>query len=130
MKRIPPTPKGYARKWGGDIFPPASALTEEGTTGADSVQNLAAQLTDSVINTLATTLESGDTIIDGGNSFYRDDLRRAKELSTHGIRLLDCGTSGGVWGLHRGYSLMIGGDKDAVAQVEPVFAPNMGFRAD
>ncbi|OFE18368.1 6-phosphogluconate dehydrogenase (decarboxylating) [Humibacillus sp. DSM 29435] len=115
----------------------AKALTEEGATGADSVQNLVAQLTapravwvmvpsgaitDSVINSLATALESGDIIIDGGNSFYRDDLRRAKELSTHGIRLLDCGTSGGVWGLHRGYSLMIGGDADAVAQVKPVFA--------
>ncbi len=112
-------------------------LTEEGATGADSVQDLVAKLTapravwvmvpsggitDSVIDELAKTLESADTIIDGGNSFYRDDLRRAQQLSTRGIRLLDCGTSGGVWGLQRGYSLMIGGEKDAVTQVEPVFA--------
>ncbi len=113
------------------------ALTEEGATGAESVQDLVAKLTapravwvmvpsggitDSVIDELAKTLESADTIIDGGNSFYRDDLRRVQQLATRGIRLLDCGTSGGVWGLQRGYSLMIGGEKDAVAQVEPVFA--------
>ncbi|MEO6957472.1 MAG: phosphogluconate dehydrogenase (NAD(+)-dependent, decarboxylating) [Antricoccus sp.] len=112
-------------------------LTTEGASGADSVQDLVAKLaapravwvmvpagaiTDSVIHELAQALESGDTIIDGGNSFYRDDLRRSGELAERGVRLLDCGTSGGVWGLERGYSLMIGGEADAFTQVEPVFA--------
>jgi 6-phosphogluconate dehydrogenase len=78
--------------------------------------------TDSVITELANWLEAGDTIIDGGNSYYRDDIRHAKRLADEGVRLLDCGTSGGVWGLDRGYSLMIGGDADAFAQVEPIFA--------
>ncbi|MEO6944193.1 MAG: phosphogluconate dehydrogenase (NAD(+)-dependent, decarboxylating) [Lacisediminihabitans sp.] len=114
-----------------------TALSAEGATGVNSVQELASKLTapravwvmvpageitQSVIDELAVKLEAGDTVIDGGNSYYRDDLRHAQELSEHGIRLLDCGTSGGVWGLERGYSLMIGGDADAFAQVEPVFA--------
>ncbi|HEY5357805.1 MAG TPA: decarboxylating 6-phosphogluconate dehydrogenase [Streptosporangiaceae bacterium] len=113
------------------------ALTAEGATGAGSLSELAGKLTapravwvmvpaggatQSVIDELAETLDSGDTVIDGGNSYYRDDIRHAKQLAAHGIRLLDCGTSGGVWGLERGYALMIGGDADAVAQVEPVFA--------
>jgi 6-phosphogluconate dehydrogenase len=114
-----------------------TALASDGATGVGSVQELASkltapravwvmvpagQITQSVIDELAEKLEAGDTVIDGGNSYYRDDLRHAKELSEHDIRLLDCGTSGGVWGLERGYSLMIGGDADAFAQVEPVFA--------
>ena len=114
-----------------------NALVAEGATGGDSIAELAGKLTtpravwvmvpageatDSVIDELAGTLAAGDTVIDGGNSYYRDDLRHAKQLGQHGIRLLDCGTSGGVWGLDRGYSLMIGGDPDAVAQVEPIFA--------
>ena len=82
----------------------------------------AGEITTSVIEELAKTLEPGDTVIDGGNSYYRDDLKHAKVLSKHGIRLLDCGTSGGVWGLERGYSLMIGGEQDAFDQVEPIFA--------
>ncbi|MDO5754575.1 phosphogluconate dehydrogenase (NAD(+)-dependent, decarboxylating) [Arthrobacter sp.] len=113
------------------------ALAGEGATGVSSVEELAEELaapravwvmvpagdiTSSVIDQLAGTLASGDTVIDGGNSYYRDDIRHAKTLSEHGIRLLDCGTSGGVWGLDRGYSLMIGGEADAFAQVEPVFA--------
>ncbi len=112
-------------------------LTAEGATGAGTVEELAQKLTPpravwvmvpagdittSVIGQLADTLDSGDTVIDGGNSYYRDDIRHAQQLSESGIRLLDCGTSGGVWGLDRGYALMIGGDADAVAQVEPVFA--------
>ncbi len=114
-----------------------TALSAEGATGVGSLHELASRLsvpravwvmvpageiTQSVIDELAKELESGDTVIDGGNSYYRDDLKHAKELSEHGIRLLDCGTSGGVWGLERGYSLMIGGDADAFKQVEPVFA--------
>jgi 6-phosphogluconate dehydrogenase len=114
-----------------------NALGDEGATGVGSVAELAGKLiapravwvmvpsggiTDSVIDEVAGTLDSGDTVIDGGNSYYRDDMRHCKQLAEHGIRLLDCGTSGGVWGLDRGYSLMIGGDPDAVAQVEPVFA--------
>jgi len=114
-----------------------TALAGEGATGASSVKDLVAkltapravwvmvpagQITDSVIDELAEALDSGDTVIDGGNSYYRDDIRHAQQLAERGIRLLDCGTSGGVWGLERGYSLMIGGDADAVAQVEPIFA--------
>jgi 6-phosphogluconate dehydrogenase len=129
---------------------PASvaALIADGATGVGSVQELASkltapravwamvpagQITQSVIDELAGNLEAGDTVIDGGNTYYRDDLRHAKELAVHGVRLLDCGTSGGVWGLERGYSLMIGGDADAFAQVEPVFAslaPGVAFAAE
>ncbi|PZS20652.1 MAG: decarboxylating 6-phosphogluconate dehydrogenase [Pseudonocardiales bacterium] len=112
-------------------------LAGEGATGVGSMQELAAKLTAprvvwvmvpageitrSVIADLADALESGDTVIDGGNTYYRDDIRHAKHLGEQGIRLLDCGTSGGVWGLDRGYCLMIGGDTDAVAQAEPIFA--------
>ena len=70
----------------------------------------AGDITDSVIRGLADVLEPGDTIIDGGNTYYRDDLRHAGELAEHGMRLVDVGTSGGVWGAERGFSLMIGGD--------------------
>jgi 6-phosphogluconate dehydrogenase len=66
-------------------------------------------------------MEPGDIIIDGGNSYYRDDINRAAKLAERGIRLVDCGTSGGVWGLDRGYCLMIGGDDDAVAHLAPLF---------
>ena len=65
---------------------------------------------------------AGDTIIDGGNSYYRDDIRRAAELAERGIRYLDCGTSGGVFGLERGFCLMVGGPDDAFAELEPIFA--------
>lgn len=82
----------------------------------------AGKITTGVIEELATTLEAGDIVIDGGNSYYRDDIRHAKLLSEQGIHLLDCGTSGGVWGRDRGYCLMVGGDADAVAHAEPIFA--------
>jgi 6-phosphogluconate dehydrogenase len=113
------------------------ALAGEGATGVGSIPELVGKLkapravwvmvpageaTDSVITELASTLQAGDTVIDGGNSYYRNDIRNAKQLAREGVRLLDCGTSGGVWGLDRGYSLMIGGDADAFAQVEPIFA--------
>src|ERR1700744_6275043 len=98
---------------------------EHNTTGVFSLAELAEKMTaprvvwvmvpagaitTGVIEQLATTLESGDIVIDGGNSYYRDDLKHAKLLAEKGIHLLDCGTSGGVWGRERGYCLMIGGD--------------------
>jgi 6-phosphogluconate dehydrogenase len=80
-----------------------------------------AGVVDSVIAELVPHLEDGDTIVDGGNSYYVDDLRRSAELRERGIHFVDVGTSGGVWGLHRGYCLMVGGDDEAVARLEPVF---------
>ena len=112
-------------------------MANEGATGVDSVAQLASHLsrprvvwvmvpagavTTSVIEELAQTLEPGDAVIDGGNTYYRDDLRHAHWLGQRGIHLLDCGTSGGVWGVERGYCLMIGGDPDVVARAEPIFA--------
>jgi 6-phosphogluconate dehydrogenase len=89
----------------------------------------AGEITESTVNELGALLEPGDTIIDGGNAFYKDDIRRAKALKGKGIHYIDCGTSGGVWGLDRGYSLMIGGDKDAIDRLDPIFktlAPGIG----
>jgi 6-phosphogluconate dehydrogenase len=80
-----------------------------------------AGIVDSVVSELAPHLEEGDTIVDGGNSYYVDDLRRSAELRERGIHFVDVGTSGGVWGLNRGYCLMVGGDDDAVARLTPVF---------
>jgi 6-phosphogluconate dehydrogenase len=76
---------------------------------------------DSVLGSLKPLLESGDIVIDGGNSYYHDDIRRAGELKPLGINYVDCGTSGGVWGLDRGYCLMIGGDKSVVEHLDPIF---------
>jgi 6-phosphogluconate dehydrogenase len=76
---------------------------------------------DATLDQLVPLLAAGDMVIDGGNSYYRDDIRRSKELEPAGIRYLDCGTSGGVWGLERGYCLMIGGPDDAVARLDPLF---------
>jgi 6-phosphogluconate dehydrogenase len=87
-----------------------------------------AGIVDSVVSELAPHLEDGDTIVDGGNSYYVDDLRRSAELRERGIHFVDVGTSGGVWGLRRGYCLMIGGDDEAVQRLSPVFealAPGM-----
>jgi 6-phosphogluconate dehydrogenase len=84
---------------------------------------------DAVIEDLVPLLEEGDILVDGGNSRYHDDIRRSETLRGRGIHYLDVGTSGGVWGLERGYCLMIGGERDAVASLEPVFAtlaPGMG----
>ena len=112
------------------------ALTEEGAGGASSVAELVSKLTapravwvmvpsgeatDNVINSLAAELTSGDTIIDGGNSNYKDSMRRAAALAAQGLRFLDVGTSGGVWGLEEGYCLMVGGDSDAYQRLEPLF---------
>jgi 6-phosphogluconate dehydrogenase len=85
---------------------------------------------DALINTLAPKLDRGDIIIDGGNSYYCDDLRRAKELASRGVRYVDCGTSGGVWGLERGYCLMIGGEAAAVKYLDPLFASLAPGRGD
>src|SRR5215475_627911 len=85
--------------------------------------------TESTVQSLAKLLEAGDTIIDGGNSFFKDDVRRSKEVGKKGIQYVDAGTSGGVWGVERGYCLMVGGTKEAVRQVEPVLrtlAPGKG----
>ncbi len=112
-------------------------LASEGATGAASLHELAQKLappravwvmvpageiTESTIKGLEAVLARGDTIVDGGNSYYRDDIRRSKRLEEKGITLLDCGTSGGVWGLERGYCLMVGGKAGAFSQLEPIFA--------
>ncbi|MCH9040393.1 MAG: decarboxylating 6-phosphogluconate dehydrogenase [Chloroflexi bacterium] len=81
----------------------------------------AGDITETTINNVADALSSGDTILDGGNSNYKDSVRRAKALKERGITFLDVGTSGGIWGLAEGYSLMIGGDKDAYDRLEPIF---------
>ena len=111
------------------------ALVAEGADGAKSLADLAGQLSapravwvmvpagiaGKVIEEVAAHLEPGDIIIDGGNSFYQDDLVRSAALSERGIRLLDVGTSGGVFGLERGFCLMIGGEAEAVQQLDPIF---------
>ena len=82
----------------------------------------AGAITEGVVTELGPLLDAGDIVVDGGNAFYKDDIRRAKALGARGIRYVDCGTSGGVWGLERGYCLMIGGDRDTVEHLDPIFA--------
>ncbi len=82
----------------------------------------AGKVTEEVIVDLAKRLAAGDIVIDGGNTFWRDDIRRAKMLKSRGIHHVDVGTSGGVWGLERGYCMMIGGDKEIVDHLDPIFA--------
>jgi 6-phosphogluconate dehydrogenase len=89
----------------------------------------AGKITEETVAQLGGLLEENDVIIDGGNSFYKDDIRRAKTLAEKGIRYVDCGTSGGVWGIDRGYCMMIGGRKDVVDHLDPIFsalAPGLG----
>jgi 6-phosphogluconate dehydrogenase len=89
----------------------------------------AGEITDGTVTQLGALLERGDIIIDGGNSFYKDDIRRAKFLEPKGIHYVDCGTSGGVWGVDRGYCMMIGGPREAVDYLDPIFsalAPGLG----
>jgi 6-phosphogluconate dehydrogenase len=89
----------------------------------------AGDITENTVSALAELLDAGDIIIDGGNSFYKDDVRRAKNLATKGIHYMDVGTSGGVWGVERGYCLMIGGAKPQVELLDPIFktlAPGKG----
>jgi 6-phosphogluconate dehydrogenase len=123
---------------GYDVFPDAvKALEADGALGAESLEDFAAKLekprtawvmvpageiTDKTIASLADVLEEGDTIIDGGNTYYHDDLRHAAALREKGIHHVDVGTSGGVWGFERGFCLMIGGEKDVVDRLSPIFA--------
>ena len=89
----------------------------------------AGEITEKTVVELGNLMEAGDTIIDGGNAFFQDDVRRGKALKAKGIHYIDCGTSGGVWGLERGYCMMIGGDKEAVDRLDPIFkalAPGPG----
>ena len=120
-----------------------AGLVAEGAIGATSLEDFVAKLekpraawimipaaiTDKIVGELAALLEPDDTIVDGGNSYFRDDRRRSESLRPKGIHYLDCGTSGGVWGLERGYCMMIGGDKVAVDRLDPIFktlAPGTG----
>jgi len=87
------------------------------------------KITEDTVTKLGELFEADDIIIDGGNSFYKDDIRRAKDLAKTGVHYVDCGTSGGVWGVDRGYCMMIGGTKDAVDHLDPIFktlAPGLG----
>ena len=116
---------------------PGQALAKEGAVAAESLADVVAKLTapraiwvmlpagtptESTIETLTGLLSPGDTIIDGGNTYWRDDIRRGKSLAEKGLHYIDVGTSGGVWGLERGYCLMIGGDKAEVTRLDPIFA--------
>src|SRR6201999_210176 len=89
-----------------------------------------AAVVDQTIAEVLPHLESGDVLIDGGNSYYIDDIRRAKELTPKGIHYVDVGTSGGVWGLERGYCMMIGGEADVVRHLDPIFATLAPGRGD
>jgi 6-phosphogluconate dehydrogenase len=127
-----------------DVSPDAvSGLEKEGATGSESIEDFVAKLekprsvwmmvpaavVDSTIEQVVPHLEEGDTLIDGGNSYYHDDLRRAGELKAKGIHYVDVGVSGGVWGLERGYCMMIGGPKETVQRLDPIFktlAPGRG----
>ncbi|HZX83860.1 MAG TPA: decarboxylating 6-phosphogluconate dehydrogenase [Reyranella sp.] len=123
---------------------PGAALAKDGATAVASVPAMvealsaprtvwvmlpAGKITEETIRQLASLMKSGDVIIDGGNTNFKDDVRRARELAPKGIKYLDVGTSGGVWGLQRGYCLMIGGDADVVKRLDPIFsalAPGVG----
>ena len=122
---------GYARR-----AAVVQSLEAEGMVGATSMGDLVSKLSqpravwlmvpaavvDETLEQLIPLLDDGDIVIDGGNSWYRDDLRRSAQLAAAGIRYVDVGTSGGVWGLERGFSLMIGGDGAAVKRLDPIFA--------
>jgi 6-phosphogluconate dehydrogenase len=119
-----------------DVSPEVVAQLEgEGATGSESVEDFVSKLekprvawvmipaaiTGRVVDELASHMEKGDIIIDGGNSYYRDDIERAKALKSQGIHYVDVGTSGGIFGLERGFCLMIGGEKKVVRHLDPIF---------
>jgi 6-phosphogluconate dehydrogenase len=111
-------------------------LADEGAVASESMEDFVGKLTtprsvwlmvpaavvDSTLDSLIPLLDAGDAVIDGGNSYYRDDIRRSARLGEHGIDYVDTGTSGGVWGIDRGYCLMIGGPDGAVERLDPIFA--------
>ena len=119
-------------------------LVKEGATGSSSLDDFVSKLakpraawvmvpaggpTESTVTALGQRFEAGDIIIDGGNSYFKDDVRRSQKLKERGIHYIDVGTSGGVWGLERGYCMMIGGPKEAVEHLDPIFrtlAPGLG----
>ncbi|HWD67827.1 MAG TPA: decarboxylating 6-phosphogluconate dehydrogenase [Caulobacteraceae bacterium] len=121
-----------------------SALAKDGAQAVDSLEAMVAALekpaavwsmlpagkiTEETVEALGQLMQRGDAIIDGGNAFYKDDIRRAKALAEKGVDYIDCGTSGGVWGLDRGYCMMIGGPKGAIDRLDPIFkalAPGLG----
>ena len=123
---------------------PIEALAHDGATGATSLADLvgklqspkavwlmlpAGKITEDSVVEMERLLGAGDVVIDGGNSYFRDDIRRATMLARKGIKYLDVGTSGGVWGLERGYCMMIGGDRDSFERLDPIFgalAPGLG----
>jgi 6-phosphogluconate dehydrogenase len=128
-----------------DLSPDAvKQLAGEGATGSSSLDDLVTKLTapraawvmvpsgdatEKTVQTLLNRMEKGDTIIDGGNSFFKDDVRRSEMCAAKGIHYVDVGTSGGVWGLERGYCMMIGGPKETVQRLDPIFktlAPGRG----
>ena len=128
-----------------DVQPAAvQRLQQEGIAGASSLEELVARLekpravwlmvpaavVDKSIADLLPSLEPGDILIDGGNSYYIDDIRRAKELASKRIHYVDVGTSGGVWGLERGYCMMIGGEPEVVKRLDPIFATLAPGRGD
>jgi 6-phosphogluconate dehydrogenase len=111
-------------------------LINEGIAGTTSLPEFVAQLSkprlvwmmipaasvDTTLSNLMPLLDRGDIVVDGGNSYYRDDIRRAKQLAPQGIHYVDCGVSGGVWGLERGFCVMIGGETEVVQHLDPIFA--------
>jgi 6-phosphogluconate dehydrogenase len=120
-----------------DLHPEAiKNLEDQGAIGASSFEDLMTRLAtprvvwlmvpaavvDQALALLVPLLKAGDVVIDGGNSYYRDDIRRGTELGARGVRYIDVGTSGGVAGFERGYCLMIGGEKDIVQRLAPIFA--------
>ncbi|MGI8570115.1 MAG: phosphogluconate dehydrogenase (NAD(+)-dependent, decarboxylating) [Methylocella sp.] len=124
---------------------PREELAKEGATAVGSLEMVvkalgekpravwvmlpAGRITEETVERLGGLLEADDIVVDGGNSYYKDDIRRAKKLAEKRIRYVDCGTSGGVWGIERGYCMMIGGSKEAADRLDPIFAalaPGLG----
>ena len=140
--------KGGHRVVGYDLNPPSVAqIVRIGAEGADSLEDLASKLpdpqivwimvpaggpVDQTIEAVLPFLRPGAVIIDGGNSYYRDTLRRSQQCESSGVHIVDCGTSGGIWGLAEGYSMMVGGEEQVVAGLHPIFetlapAPDRGW---